>query len=263
MAAAAAAAATAAGEVARHSCAYRVWDSLARHGEAALSQRPSSIHSSNGIPTTRLSAAPAAPLAEPASRKSPKRGGPRRSNPSGGGGCGGGDMGMSLNPPPSLQEGDIEETTPSLRRLPSRLPVPSRCMPGGYSSLPASQQPTPQPTPQAAAAATAERTPPSESCCSLRLSLNEQMGASGGVAKGPRGTVRKCSRRRHTTMVTRTEFREIVAARSDLRPIDPARMVSPQSREQGTSELQLRPDRRQVSVLLNDDELERLQRGRG
>ena len=64
-------------------------------------------------------------------------------------------------------------------------------------------------------------------------------------------------------MVTRTEFREIVAARSDLRPIDPARMVSPQSREQGTSELQLRPDRRQVSVLLNDDELERLQRGRG
>ena len=65
-------------------------------------------------------------------------------------------------------------------------------------------------------------------------------------------------------MVTRTEFREIVAARSDLRPIDPARMVSPhESREQGTSELQLRPDRRQVSVLLNDDELERLQRGRG
>ena len=58
------------------------------------------------------------------------------------------------------------------------------------------------------------------------------------------------------------------AARSDMRPIDPARMVSPKPEQQqvggqGTpSELQLRPDRRQVSVLLNDDELERLSMGR-
>ena len=66
---------------------------------------------------------------------------------------------------------------------------------------------------------------------------------------GARGPSR---RRRHTTMVTRAEFREVVAARSDGRALDPMRLVSRDGAD----------DRRLVSVLLTDEEVERLQLGR-
>ena len=62
-------------------------------------------------------------------------------------------------------------------------------------------------------------------------------------------------------MVTRAEFREVVGARAEGRPIDPLRLVTA-AREPAPPSVAEQRDRRLVSVLLTDDELERLQVGR-
>ena len=60
-------------------------------------------------------------------------------------------------------------------------------------------------------------------------------------------------RRKHTTMVTKSEFREVVAARAEGRPLDPRKIVASANPAD---------NKRVVSVLLADDELERLVIGR-
>jgi len=80
---------------------------------------------------------------------------------------------------------------------------------------------------------------------SLSLSLSPTDGMEGEASRLPRARSR---RRRHATMVTPTDFREIVAARAEGRALAFGRSARAEQAEQ-----------RRVSVLLADDELGALQ----
>ena len=117
-------------------------------------------------------------------------------------------------------------------------------------------------------AATAGFGPPLFSDAPMRISydlaagdeaLYSAGGASSRPSMGQRGPSR---RRRHTTMVTRGEFREVVASRNEGRPVDPVLLANAPSESHATPWAAEGRDRRTVSVLLTDEELERLQQGR-
>jgi hypothetical protein len=69
-------------------------------------------------------------------------------------------------------------------------------------------------------------------------------------------------RRRHTTMVTKAEFRELVSAREQNRPLAYERAIVSGTGGGASPPGGDKDSRRLVSVLLTDDELERLQSGR-